>query len=123
MWTASRPRSVVIGNHRHGGLAGRHADPKGTVQVLTDPTGFPLWGSEVRPGSSHDLTAAWELVVPLLYPHVPRALPVLVGERYTGAGVDIRVPIIGLRDAPMTLAPYPRLPLTPDAPSRGPCLE
>ncbi len=82
------------------------------MQVLTDPTGFPLWVSEVRPGSSHDLTAAREMVVPLLYPHVPRGLPVLVDERYTGAGVDIRVPIIGLRDAPMTLAPYPRLPLT-----------
>jgi hypothetical protein len=42
---------------------------EGSVQVLTDPTGFPLWISGVRPGSTHDLTAARELVLPALYPH------------------------------------------------------
>ena len=35
----------------------------GSVQVLTDSTGFPLWVSAVRPGSTHDLTAARELAL------------------------------------------------------------
>jgi hypothetical protein len=63
------------------------------VQVLADPTGFPLWVSAVRPGSTHDLTAARELVLPGLYPHAARGLPVLADKGYTGAGVGIHVPI------------------------------
>ena len=50
------------------------------MQVIFDPTGFPLWVSEVCPGSTHDLTAA-------------RGLPGLADKGYTGAGVGIHVPI------------------------------
>jgi DDE superfamily endonuclease len=63
------------------------------VQVLTDPTGFPLWTSAVRPGSTHDLTAARELVLPALYPHAARGLPVLADKGYTGAGIGVHVPV------------------------------
>jgi len=28
------------------------------VQILADPGGFPVWSSEVQPGSVHDITAA-----------------------------------------------------------------
>jgi hypothetical protein len=56
----------------------------GTVQVLTDHTGFPLWVSDVRPGSTVDLTAARELVLPALYPQAVRGLPVLA-DRATPA--------------------------------------
>jgi hypothetical protein len=38
--------------------SGKHHAYGGSVQVLADPTGFPLWVSAVRPGSTHDLTAA-----------------------------------------------------------------
>jgi hypothetical protein len=63
------------------------------VQVIFDPTGFPLWVSEVCPGSTHDLTAARELVLPALYPHAARGLPGLADKGYTGAGVGIHVPV------------------------------
>ena len=62
------------------------------MQVVFDPTGFPLWVSDVRPGSTHDLTAARELVLPALYPHAARGLPGLADKGYTGAGVGIHVP-------------------------------
>ncbi len=42
----------------HLWYSGKHHAFGGTVQVLTDPTGFPLWVSRMRPGSTHDLTAA-----------------------------------------------------------------
>src|SRR3954469_7551454 len=50
-------RSVVQGGHDlwYSGKYHRHG---GSVQVLSDPRGFPLWVSVVRPGSTHDLTAA-----------------------------------------------------------------
>jgi hypothetical protein len=73
----------------------------GSVQVLTDPGGFPLWISAVRPGSTHDLTAARELVLPALYPHAARGLPVLADKGYTGAGVGIYVPIKHQPDGPL----------------------
>jgi hypothetical protein len=67
--------------------SGKHHRHGGSVQVLTDPTGFPLWVSAVRPGSVHDLTAARELVLPALYPHAARGLPVLADKGYIGAGI------------------------------------
>ena len=38
-------------------------------------------------GSTHDLTAARELVLPALYPHTARGLPVLADKGYLGAGI------------------------------------
>lgn len=72
--------------------SGKHRRHGGNVQVLTDPAGFPLWASDVRPGATHDLAAARELVLPALYPHAVRGLPVLTDKGYTGAGAGIRVP-------------------------------
>lgn len=71
---------------------GEHRVFGGTVQVLCDHTGFPLWDSDVRPGSTVDLTAARDLVLPTLYPHTVRGLPVLADKGYTGAGAGILVP-------------------------------
>ncbi len=73
--------------------SGKHHRHGGNVQVLTDPTGFPLWVSAVRPGSVHDLTAARELVLPALYPHAARGLPVLADKGYTGAGIGVHTPV------------------------------
>jgi DDE superfamily endonuclease len=72
--------------------SGKHHAFGGSVQVLCDPGGFPLWVSDVRPGSTHDLTAARELVLPVLYPHAARGLRVLADKGYTGAGVGVHVP-------------------------------
>jgi hypothetical protein len=58
----------------HLWYSGKHHAFGGSVQVLCDPSGFPLWVSDVRPGSTHDLTAARELVLPALYPHAARRL-------------------------------------------------
>ena len=62
------------------------------MQVLADPTGFPLWVSDIRPGSTHDLTAAHQMVLPALYPHAARRLAVLADNGYTGAGIGVRFP-------------------------------
>ena len=66
--------------------SGKHHRHGGTVQVLSDPSGFPLWVSAVRPGSTHDLTAARELALAALYSHAARGLPVLTDKGYIGAG-------------------------------------
>src|SRR3954447_23596595 len=73
--------------------SGKHHAFGGSVQVLADPTGFPLWTSEVRPGSTHDLTAARELVLPALYPHAAGGLPVLADKGYIGAGMGVHTPV------------------------------
>ena len=69
----------------HLWYSGKHHAFGGSVQVLCDPGGFPLWVSDVRPGWTHDLTAARELVLPALYPHAARGLPVPADKGYTGA--------------------------------------
>jgi hypothetical protein len=50
-----------------------------------------LWVSAVRPGSTHDLTAARELTLPALYPHAACGLPVLADMGYTGVGVHVPI--------------------------------
>jgi hypothetical protein len=57
--------------------------------VFSDPSGFPLWASAVRPGSTHDLIAARELALPALYPHAARGLPGLTDKGYVGAGIAV----------------------------------
>jgi hypothetical protein len=44
--------------HAHGG----------NIQAVIAPDGFPLWVSEVEPGSVHDITAARIHALPVLYP-------------------------------------------------------
>jgi DDE superfamily endonuclease len=44
--------------------SGKAHRPAGNVQALAAPGGVPLWVSDVLPGSTHDLTAARELVLP-----------------------------------------------------------
>jgi len=85
----------------HLWFSGKHRVFGGTVQVLTDHTGFPLWISAVRPGSTVDLSAARELVLPALYPHAVRGLPVLADKGYTGAGIGVLVPFKNRPDGPL----------------------
>ena len=86
----------------HLWYSGKHRAFGGNVQVIFDPTGFPLWVSQVCPGSTHDLTAARELALPALYLHAARGPPVLADKGYTGTGTGVHVPAKGGRLAPST---------------------
>jgi hypothetical protein len=48
----------------YSGTAREHG---GNIQALLAPDGFPLWASDVEPGSVHDLPAAREHVLGALY--------------------------------------------------------
>jgi hypothetical protein len=75
--------------------SGKHKRHGGNIQVLTGPTGYPEWVSDVEPGSTHDITAAREHALPALYPAAARGLPTLTDKGYAGAGIGIIVPTKG----------------------------
>ena len=60
--------------HTHGG----------NIQAVLAPGGFPLWVSDVEPGSVHDLTAARIHALPALY-RAAADLPSLADLGYDGA--------------------------------------
>lgn len=75
--------------------SGKHKHHGGNVQVVCDPTGFPVWTSPVEPGSTHDITAARAHVLPALYRAAALGLSTLTDKGYTGAGIGIHVPVKG----------------------------
>jgi DDE superfamily endonuclease/Helix-turn-helix of DDE superfamily endonuclease len=72
--------------------SGKAHHPAGNVQALAAPGGVPLWVSGVLPGSTHDLTAARELVLPGARPYL-KDLPFLADSGYEGAGAGVLVPV------------------------------
>ena len=72
--------------------SGKAHEAAGNVQALAAPHGIPLWVSDVLPGSTHDLTAARELVLPQARPYLGK-LPVLADSGYEGAGAGVHVPV------------------------------
>jgi hypothetical protein len=64
----------------------------GNIQALMAPNGIPLWVSDVLPGSTHDLTAARELVLAILWPYAT-TMPVLADGGYDGAGCGVLTPV------------------------------
>ena len=72
--------------------SGKAHEPAGNVQALAAPGGVPLWVSDVLPGSTHDLTAARELVLPQARPYLKK-LPFLADSGYEGAGAGVLVPV------------------------------
>ncbi|WP_406408965.1 transposase family protein [Streptomyces sp. NBC_01643] len=64
----------------------------GNVQFLSAPDGTPLWVSDVEPGSTPDITAARNHVLPALYKAAAGGLPALADKGYIGAAIGIRVP-------------------------------
>jgi hypothetical protein len=72
--------------------SGKAHEPAGNVQALATPGGVPLWTSDVLPGSTHDLTAARELVLPEARPCL-KMLPFLADSGYEGAGAGVLVPV------------------------------
>jgi hypothetical protein len=73
----------------YSGKAHEHA---GNVQVLTAPSGIPLWASAALPGSTRDITAARALVLPAARPYL-KTVPVLADSGYEGAGAGVLVPV------------------------------
>jgi hypothetical protein len=69
--------------HAHGG----------NVQAVCAPDGFPLWVSDVEPGSVHDITAARAHALPALYAAAAAGLPTLADPGYDGAGIGILIPV------------------------------
>jgi hypothetical protein len=69
--------------HAHGG----------NIQAVIAPSGFPLWISEVEPGSVHDITAARIHALPGLYQAAAADLPTLADPGYEGAGLGILIPV------------------------------
>ena len=65
----------------------------GNIQAVLAPDGFPLWVSEVEPGSVHDLTAARTHALPALYRAAAADLPTLADPGYDGAGIGIHIPV------------------------------
>jgi hypothetical protein len=72
--------------------SGKAHRPAGNVQALAAPSGVPLWVSDALPGSTHDLTAARELVLPQARPYL-KELPFLADSGYEGAGAGVLVPV------------------------------
>jgi DDE superfamily endonuclease len=73
----------------YSGKAHRHA---GLIQGLISPSGIPLWLSDVLPGSTHDITAAREQVLPAARPYL-KTIPILADSGYEGAGAGVHVPV------------------------------
>jgi hypothetical protein len=73
----------------YSGKAHQHA---GLVQGLIAPSGTPLWLSDALPGSTHDITAARQQVLPGLRPYLKK-LPCLADNGYDGAGAGVHVPV------------------------------
>lgn len=69
--------------HTHGG----------NIQAVMSPDGFPLFVSEVEPGSVHDLTAARTHALGALYAAAATGLLTLADAGYEGAGIGIITPV------------------------------
>lgn len=76
----------------HAWYSGQHKRFGDNVQVIADPTGFPLWTSPVEPGSTHDITAARAHCLGALYPVAAKGLPTLADMGYQGAEIGVHIP-------------------------------
>jgi DDE superfamily endonuclease len=79
----------------HLWYSGKHKAQGGNVQILADPNGFPVWSSEVEPGSAHDIAAAREHCLGALYKLAADGVPTLADKGYEGAGIGVHPPIKG----------------------------
>ncbi|PEN16624.1 hypothetical protein CRM92_00850 [Rothia dentocariosa] len=79
------PKTVVT----YGTLS-KHKAFGGNVQVITDSTGYPIWVSQVTPGSTHDLTAARQHTLPVL--QATTDCPLVLADKGYKAQVDMLEP-------------------------------
>jgi DDE superfamily endonuclease len=84
--------------------SGKHRTHGGNVQVVGDPTGFPVAVSDVEPGSTHDLTAArvTGFLGALYAAAALLGLATLADKGYDGARAGIHTPAKGSNLAPDT---------------------
>jgi hypothetical protein len=82
------------GTRKDQWYSGKHKRHGGNIQVVMDPTGYPLWTSEVSPGSTHDIEAARNFV----FPGLQGKIPILADKGYQGAGLGVHTPTKGHRD-------------------------
>jgi hypothetical protein len=73
--------------------SGKTHDFGGNVQALMRPDGFPIWISNVAPGSVHDLRVAEAEALGALYAAAARGLPTLADSGYEGAGHGVYTPV------------------------------
>lgn len=74
--------------------SGKAHEHGGNIQALMAPDGFPLWVSDVEPGSVHDLTAARAHVLGALHwAYSQLGLPTLSDNGYDGAGIGVFTPV------------------------------
>jgi hypothetical protein len=73
--------------------SGKTHDFGGNIQAVMRPDGFPLWVSEVEPGSVHDLTVARQHALGPLYAAATRGLSTLADPGYEGAGHGVHTPV------------------------------
>jgi hypothetical protein len=85
--------------------SGKHKHHGGNIQVLSDPGGFPLWTSPVRPGREHDTTcakAAEGLLAALEQAAAETGLLTLTDLGYENLSPAIRTPVKKPRNAQLT---------------------
>ena len=73
--------------------SGKAHQQGGNIQALSAPNGFPLWVSDVEPGSVHDLTAARKHALGALYGAAARGLPTLADGGCDGANIGVHTPV------------------------------
>lgn len=79
----------------HLWYSGKHKTQGANIQILADPAGFPVWSSEVEPGSVHDITAARAHCLGALYKAAADGVPTLTDKGYQGAGIGVHSPVKG----------------------------
>ncbi len=74
--------------------SGKTREQGGNIQALAQPDGFPIWVSDVEPGSVHDITAADKHLLGSLHWAASQLdLPTLADAGYQGAGAGIHTPV------------------------------
>lgn len=81
-----------VGHHLW--YSGKHKTQGGNVQILADPGGFPVWSSEVKPGSVHDITCLRALFRRVVQGRRRWGVDA-DGQGIRGAGIGVHSPVNG----------------------------
>jgi hypothetical protein len=83
-------------------FSGKHSRHGGNVQVVCDPHGFPVYVSDVSPGSTHDMAAvrATGVLGALYWAAGVLGIPTLADKGYDGVGAGVHTPVKGRDLAP-----------------------
>ena len=92
--TVTKTKGPSAGQSVHRWYSGKHRAFGGNIQFVATTDGFPLWCSEVLPGSRNDLDAArTHHVIGALCAAAAHGLPTLADKAYHAAGIGIRTPV------------------------------